>query len=111
MGGDFLYWNFPLGINLGMHPISPPWYKGIILIHKMPGLGSCVIPLDGIDMCVECEVVQSGCSIMASQGGVADHVPAGMEGDGLVLSWLGTIVYENCVSRFGDVDPESHGFV
>ena len=77
----------------------------------MPGLRGGVIPLDCINMSIECEVVQSHCSVVVCQRRVAYHVPSRMELDGLVGGWLGAIIQENGVSWLGDVDPEGHGFI
>ncbi len=77
----------------------------------MPGLCGCVIPLDAVDMGVECEVVQSGCSVVGGKGRIAYHVPAGMELDCLVGGWLGAIIDKNRISSLGDVDPEGQGFI
>ena len=77
----------------------------------MPGLISCVIPLDAINICAEIEIVQSAGPVMACEGWVTNHVPAGKEMNGLIGCWLGAVIEKNGVSWSGDVDPESHPMI
>ena len=77
----------------------------------MPCLSGRVIPLDAVNIRAKQYVIQSIGSVVACQGWIAHKVPAGMEGDGLVLGGRSADVIEKYSAWFSDMDPESHGVV
>ncbi len=62
-------------------------------------------------MCPEEKVIQSCGSVFVAQGGVADKIPAWVEGDALVLGWLGAVVSKYVSSRGCNMNPETHFMV
>ena len=73
----------------GVDPVAAVELESIGGIDFVPGLVGCVISPNRVHLRSECNNVQGCCSVFICEGGVAHHVPAGMEGDGLVGGWLG----------------------
>ena len=104
-GNEFSHRNFPLAIFHCMHPVPSPRHKIIIRTHEMPGLPSCIIPLNAIHVDTKRNIVQSDSPIISCEGWVAYHVPAWMEDYCLVLDNLDSVVFEIYSTGISNIYP------
>ena len=75
-----------------MYPVSSPQLEIVAWSYLLPCLALGIEGPDGIDIIAVIDVVEGCGPVSIGQGGVAHHVPAGMEVDGFVGGWLSAVV-------------------
>ena len=75
-----------------MYPVAPTKLEIVSWADLLPCLGCGIEGPDSINILIEDDVVQCCGSVPIGKGGVANHVPAWVDGDGLINSGLCAIV-------------------